>query len=71
MTFAVTLSWTDRRKEDKMSVGEEIKRRRIAAGLTQKQLATRVGTTRVYITYVEPRSKCAVAGNVENHCLGS
>lgn len=54
-----------------MSVGEEIKRRRIAAGLTQKQLATRVGTTRVYITYVEPRSKCAVAGNVENHCLGS
>lgn len=36
-----------------MTISQRIKKRRKALGLTQEQLAKRVGTTRIYITYVE------------------
>lgn len=36
-----------------MTISQRIKKRRKALGLTQEQLANRVGTTRIYITYVE------------------
>lgn len=36
-----------------MSVGEEIKRRRIAAGMTQAELAEKVICGRVFVTQIE------------------
>lgn len=36
-----------------MTLSQRIAKRRKALGMTQEQLAERVGTTRIYINYVE------------------
>lgn len=40
-----------------MTISQRIRKRRKALGLTQEQLAERVGTTRIYINYVENGTK--------------
>ncbi len=38
-------------------VGRNVKRRRLALGLTQQALADRVGTSRIYVAQIEAATK--------------
>lgn len=55
-----------------MSVGERIKEKRVAAGMTQQQLADQVLTSRVYIAKIEIGNKNASVQMLKGiaHALG-
>lgn len=46
-------SISDERRNERYQIGELIKEKRLAAGLTQEELAARCGTTRNYISRLE------------------